>query len=107
MVTVIAKVNFAPNLRPGEVGEIDDSLARTAVRNGYAELVGSVENFDDWMYHGAELVVSQKGHKPDAKAKAPAKRAPAKRGARKGPDEGSPATKGVASTVSLADEATA
>jgi WhiB family redox-sensing transcriptional regulator len=58
MVVVIAKTKFVPHLSPGEVGEVEDPLARAAVRNGYAELVGEVQNFDDWMYHGADLIVA-------------------------------------------------
>jgi hypothetical protein len=58
MVVVIAKAKFVPHLAPGEVGEVEDPLARVAVRNGYAELVGEVQNFDEWMYHGAELIVA-------------------------------------------------
>lgn len=58
MVVVIAKTKFVPHLAPGEVGEVEDPLARAAVRNGYADLVGRVQNFDEWMYHGAELVVA-------------------------------------------------
>lgn len=57
MVVVIAKTKFVPHLAPGEVGEVEDPLARVAVRNGYAALVGNVKNFDEWMYNGAELVV--------------------------------------------------
>lgn len=55
MVVIIAKVKFVPHLSPGEVGEVEDTVARAAIRNGYAELVGKVLNFDDWMYNGAEL----------------------------------------------------
>lgn len=58
MVVVIAKTKFVPHLAPGDVGEVEDPLARAAVRNGYAELVGEVQNFDEWMYHGAELIVA-------------------------------------------------
>ena len=58
MVVVIAKAKFIPTLAVGEIGEVEDTLARAAVRNGYADLVGKAENFDDWMYHGAELKVT-------------------------------------------------
>ncbi len=57
MVVVIAKAKFLPTLAVGEVGEVEDTLARAAIRNGYAELVGNPLNFDDWMYHGADLVI--------------------------------------------------
>ena len=40
MVVVIAKAKFVPHLSPGEIGEVEDPLARAAVRNGYATLVG-------------------------------------------------------------------
>lgn len=66
MVTVIAKVRFAPNLGVGEMGDVEDDVARAAIRNGYAELVGSVENYDDWMYQGAELQLARKTAKPKA-----------------------------------------
>lgn len=58
MVVVIAKTKFVPHLAPGDVGEVEDPLARAAVRNGYAQLVGDVQNFDEWMYQGAELIVA-------------------------------------------------
>lgn len=58
MVVVIAKAKFVPHLSPGEIGEVEDPLARAAVRNGYATLVGKVENYDEWMYQGAELIIA-------------------------------------------------
>lgn len=82
MATVLAKVHFFPNLRPGDIGEVPDDLARVAVRNGYAELIGHIRNFDEWLY-GAEALVYDDPldavrEKPVAK-KAPAKkRAPKK-----------------------------
>lgn len=102
MVTVIAKVNFVSHLRPGDVGEIDDTLARMAVRNGYAELVGHVENFEGWMYRGETLRVSAKPHKADKPVKP--------RGRKRGPSSKSgkvdgPAAAGAAPTVAMSEEA--
>lgn len=69
MVVLLAKVNFAPGLKPGEIGPVEDSLARAAVRNGYGELVGNPLNFDEWMYHGAELQLDQGRAKTSRKQK--------------------------------------
>lgn len=77
MVVVIAKAKFVPHLAPGEVGEVEDPLARAAVRNGYADLVGNVQNFDDWMYRGAELIVS--GRTDDGNSKSKSRKAGGKK----------------------------
>lgn len=76
MVTVIAKVRFAPHLAVGDTGDVEDDVARAAIRNGYAELVGQVENFDEWMYERAPLKLA-------SKPRTVAKEKPARRGTRK------------------------
>lgn len=93
MVVVIAKTKFVPHLSPGEVGEVEDPLARAAVRNGYAALVGDVLNFDDWMYHGADLVLGGRTAQGNEKARA-ANKARAKK----------PQTDMVESPVSLVED---
>jgi len=77
MVTVMAKQYFFPNLRPGEIGEVPDELARAAVKNGYAELLGHIINYDAWL-NGEEALVH--ADPMDAvRETAPKKRAPAKK----------------------------
>jgi len=82
MATVLAKVHFFPNLRPGDIGEVPDDLARVAVRNGYAELIGHIRNYDEWLYGAAPLVYDDPldavRKKAPAKKRAP-KKAPAKK----------------------------
>lgn len=79
MVVVIAKTKFVPHLAPGEVGEVEDPLARAAVRNGYASLVGDVQNFDEWMYQGAELIVAGRTATKNEKARDASRKAGGKK----------------------------
>lgn len=69
VVTVLAKVKFAPTLDPGEVGPVEDDLARAGIRAGYCSLVGSPTNYDEWMYNGEPLKLAQGRAKPRKNAK--------------------------------------
>lgn len=64
MVAVKALVRFKSDLPVGSVGQVEDALARPAVKGGMAELVGEPENLEEWLA-GGELRLKRR--KPSRK----------------------------------------